>query len=148
MQKIPEVYDEYSRPDDPGIVCSETKLTKDSEMQGCDINWIVNQYAKNGIPIQPVEELYADVSMMGGFKEAMDYIADAESQFMQLPWQVRKRFNDNAAAFVDFCSDEKNRPEMEALGLLVEKPTAPAAPAAPVAAPAGAAAPGTAPAGA
>ena len=64
----------------------------------------------------------------GDFIEATDYhtalnaVRAADAAFMELPADIRTRFNNDAGAFVDFVSDDSNRAEAEKLGLVL--PTA------------------------
>ena len=44
---------------------------------------------------------------------------------MQLPADVRTRFNNDAGALVDFVSDDANRAEAEKLGLVLPKASEP-----------------------
>jgi phage internal scaffolding protein len=45
----------------------------------------------------------------------------AQDSFLALPAKVRARFDNDPALFVDFASDEANRDELKALGLLREE---------------------------
>lgn len=108
--------------------------TKQSMLKECNINWIVEKFAKTGLlawqnKAQPVFE---DVSEIGDYRAAIEKIDAARESFMELPAKVRARFENDAVAFLDFMSDEANRAEAIELGL-VKKPDE-AAP--PVAAPA------------
>jgi Chlamydia-phage Chp2 scaffold (Chlamy_scaf) len=54
----------------------------------------------------------------------LNAVIAADAAFMQLPADIRTRFNNDAGAFVDFCSDENNRAEAEKLGLVPATPVA------------------------
>lgn len=57
----------------------------------------------------------------------MNALIAADDSFMELPADLRARFDHNPGKFVDFCSDAKNRDELIKLGL-VPKPADPAGP--------------------
>jgi phage internal scaffolding protein len=110
--------------DDP-TVCSEKSLTRQSDALGADINDIMGRWEKTGVvPFSGREPVFADVSSVGSFREAQEVMVRAQEGFMALPAAVRARFGNDPVAFLDFCGDAANRPELEELGL-VEK-TAPA----------------------
>lgn len=117
------VYTDVDRPVDPGLLCLEPSKTRQSEAAACDINLIVKQFSVTGfLPDNGRTPFYADVSEMGDFRAALDYVREAEAVFMALPAKVRTFFDNDAATFVDFCSDEANRPQMVELGLLAPEP--------------------------
>lgn len=133
---MPECFDGFrSFPPRPVVECTE-QGARQSEAAACDINTIVAQYDRTGLlPQTGLEALYTDVSGMGDYRSAVEQVRVADRMFMALPAKVRARFNNDAAYFLDFCSDERNRPELMDLGL-VEKvveelkrpPVAPVAP--------------------
>lgn len=93
--------------------------TKQEFKDECDINVIMSQYLKNGqLPnLNEVAPQYLDVGDFD-FQASMNYIADAKTMFNQLPASIRSQFDNNPASFLDFCSKEKNRPELKEMGLL------------------------------
>lgn len=108
-----------------GLACDPVeKVTKDSFAEECDINTIVRRFGLTG-------QLPTDVRapMYGDFTEAMDYqsalhaVMAAQDSFMAMPAEVRQRFGNDPAAFVDFCSDANNRDEAIKLGLAVPPPS-------------------------
>jgi len=97
----------------------DSPFTRQEFKQECDINYILSQY-ELGYEITHINEAapqYMDCSAET-FREHMDYIAGAFSMFEELPAKLRARFDNDPAEFLDFCSQEKNRPEMAQLGLL------------------------------
>lgn len=100
----------------------ESPVTRQEFKQECDINYILSQY-ELGYEVTHINEAapqYLDCSAET-FREHMDYIAGAFSMFEELPAKLRARFDNDPAEFLDFCSHEKNRPEMAQLGLLSEE---------------------------
>ena len=97
----------------------DSPVTRQEFKQECDINYILSQY-ELGYEITHINEAapqYLDCSAET-FREHMDYIAGAFSMFEELPAKLRARFDNDPAEFLEFCSHEKNRPEMAELGLL------------------------------
>ncbi len=96
--------------------------TKQSEAKATNINTIVAQYDRTGVlPTLGRETLYADVSDMPDYRTALDLIEQADKMFMSIPANLRARFDNDPAVFLDFTSDPENRAEMVEMGLL-EKP--------------------------
>jgi len=119
--------------------------TRQEYKDECDINNIMLQYQVTGefFHLNETAPQYMDCTG-DDFRAAMDYVAGAFSMFEELPSKIRTQFDNDPAAFLDFCSHEKNRPELAAMGLLSPEATeifnnppvaptaAPAAPQAPV----------------
>jgi phage internal scaffolding protein len=101
-----------------------SRWTKQSEKDSCDINLIMSRYMATGeLPnIAERAPQYLDATGFE-FQSAMDFVAGANTLFYEMPSAVRNRFDNDPAAFLDFCSHEKNRPELAEMGLL--KPIVP-----------------------
>lgn len=103
--------------------------TKQSFKKDCDINLIMGKYQKGFVVdhLAKWEGSYGDFPAMD-FREAMEMSAKAQEAFADLPSEVRKRFNQDPGAFLDFVSsvNEKgefvNLDEMRKLG--IAKPAA------------------------
>lgn len=93
--------------------------TRQEFKEECDINNIMAQYMTSGefFHINETAPQYLDCSGED-FRTSMDYIAGAFSMFEELPATVRMQFDNDPAEFLEFCSHEKNRPELAAMGLL------------------------------
>lgn len=129
-------YDMFVASEETGLDCSVMpSMTKQSFAEEADINTIVRRFGLSGqLPANVRMPVNGDFTNVPDFRTAMDLIVAARESFDAMPANVRARFHNDAAEFVDFCSDEKNRDEAIKLGL-VEKPLG-AAPVEPVAAPA------------
>lgn len=126
------------------LVCDpEKSRTKQSFKDECNINVIMSRYLKTGVMdfVSKHEPQYGDVTGLD-FQSAMDIVARGQTMFHDLPSAIRNRFENDAALFLDFISDDRNRKEMAEMGLLnqaaadailkpppppVEAPAAPAA---------------------
>lgn len=93
--------------------------TKQSHKDECDINQIMSRYMATGeLPnIAERAPQYLDVTGLE-FQASMDFIAGANTLFHEMPSAIRNRFDNSPALFLDFCSQEKNRPELAEMGLL------------------------------
>lgn len=105
-------------------------MTRQSEMEACDIHNILRQFSQRGF-----EELvrqnaaagqYADLTNLPDYQEALNTVIAADNAFMSLPSQVRDRFQNDPARFVEFLADPANQDEAIRLGLSVDtRPTDP-----------------------
>lgn len=104
-------------------------MTKQSFKDECDVNRIMARYLATGeLPnINALPPQYLDVTALD-FQEHQNFIAGANSLFQELPSAIRSRFGNSPAEFLDFCSHEKNRPELAEMGLLrpITEPVIPA----------------------
>lgn len=130
--RSPYNYDRNAASDESGINCqvdvvtgeATPTLTKQSFLEEVDINTIVRRFNLTGqLPVGVRMPTYADFENVPTYQEAMNAIAEANQSFMMMPAEVRARFGNDAAAFVEFCSDERNREEAEKLGLVPPPPT-------------------------
>lgn len=108
---------------DSGLKCADDSLAKQSFAEEVDINTIVERFGITGkLPEGIRAPTYGDFDEIVDFKTAMDAIAKAGEAFDAMPADVRARFHNNPAEFVDFCSNDENRAEAEKLGLVMPKP--------------------------
>jgi phage internal scaffolding protein len=61
---------------------------------------------------------YGDFSQDVDYKESLNLIADAKENFMQLPSDIRKKFNNDPGQFFEFATNPDNESEMAKLGLI------------------------------
>lgn len=106
------------------IDCSkDVSKTVQADAAEVDINKIVARVLKG----QPVlqsngQPFYGDVSEFGGLQEAIIKVQEAEDLFIQVPADIREKFDNDPVKFVDFLSDPKNTDEAISLGLAKPKP--------------------------
>jgi len=106
------------------IMFTEPSLTKQSFKDECDINQIVKKHKPADLMMtleQQNGQIYADVSEIPDYQTAMDTIASANQLFASLPAQLRKRFNNDPAEYLNFVQNEENLSEAIKLGLASEK---------------------------
>jgi hypothetical protein len=106
-------------------------LTRQEFRDECDINTIMARY--DGFLADPMRQVrdpvyYDFTTMPNNLLDAMDVMAKGMAAFMTLPATVRREFDNDAAAFVDFASDPVNLPQMRTWGLAAPAVAAPAKP--------------------
>lgn len=128
-------------------------LTRQEFADECDINSIMARYEGHVIGgpgnLAPQEPRYFDYAAAPQtLLEFLTFMQEADAQFMSLPAQVRREFDNDPKLFVDFASDPENLDQMRTWGLAPPaKPPEPAKPAEPATASPGAGgAPAAAPA--
>ena len=96
-------------------------LTRQSEAKYADINLIMAKYVKTGVLPQATRQgFFADVSIVGDYRDALQGVEHAETYFMHLPPEVRSKFMNDPAEFLDFVSDPENLPKIEEMGLIAK----------------------------
>lgn len=109
------------------VSCSEG-VTHQEFKDECDINTIVQLFGLTGhIPQSVRAPVYADYTGVDDYRTAIHAVREAEESFAAMPANVRERFRNDAAAFVDWCSDDRNYDEAVKLGLIFKPAAAPAA---------------------
>lgn len=130
----PYNYDTSEVSDETGLKCEDESKAKQSFAEEVDINTIVRRFGLTGqIPNGVRMPMNADFEEVFDLQSALNAVNAARESFMTMPAEVRSRFGNDPAAFVNFCSDPENIEEARRLGLV---PPLEAAPAAAVAAPA------------
>ncbi len=106
--------------------------TKQSFKDECNINNIMNKYMKDGL-IEHTNEhrgKYINLPEFDDYHDALNQIQDANEAFASLTSQLRGRFENDPAKFLEFVLDENNRDEINSLGLgVIPDAPAPASPA-------------------
>lgn len=114
----------------PRIVISEPSLTKQSFAKEADINTIVGRVIKGGIvPQGDRKPQYGDFVGLD-YRAMQDRIAQVNQSFAELPSDLRRRFDNDPQALLDFIGNPENEAEAVELGLLptFEQNTPPEAP--------------------
>lgn len=98
-------------------------LTLQAEAENADITLIMQKYAKTGIITAPIKNnpVYGDYSTMPSFHEAQNIISKAHEQFDGLPLNLKKRFQNDPAQFLEFVHNDQNYDEALKLGLVKAK---------------------------
>ncbi|QXP08093.1 MAG: internal scaffolding protein [Arizlama microvirus] len=97
--------------------------TKQSFKAECDINRIMKRFKKTAgaefldMCDSPSGGVYGDFTGISDYQSALAQVKQAEASFEALPWQLRKRFDHDPGAFLDFVLDPKNSEELKKMGL-------------------------------
>jgi phage internal scaffolding protein len=85
----------------------------------CDVNRILAKYQKTGLidHVNHFQGDYADLSAVPDFQESLNAVLDAQAAFDTLPSMIRKQFDNDPAAFLDFVHNPDNKDEMVKMGL-------------------------------
>jgi len=120
--KNPVTYDRDKNSDNSKFVFTRPSRTQQSFRDECDINNILRKFNVTGqLPIGSVQPEYGDFSGVTDYQSALNAVMAAQDSFLALPAKVRARFDNDPAFFIEFASDEANKDEMRALGLIREE---------------------------
>lgn len=99
-------------------------MTKQSEMDACDIHNILRQYSPAGLAQLIAENQargsYADLPDSLDYQEALNTVLEGEKAFATLPARVRDRFHNNPHEFLEFMANADNQEEAIRLGLATD----------------------------
>lgn len=101
----------------------EPSMTQQQFKDETDINTIVRRFGLTGeLPNGINMPRSGDFTDAPDFQTAMNLIRQAEEAFLEIPGEIRARFDHDPAKVIAFLEDEKNRDEAIKLGF-IEKPT-------------------------
>ena len=119
LVKNPMDYDADQNSIDTQLICDDPTLAQQQFRAECDINNILKQFNVTGeLPIGSVQPQYGDFSGITDYQSALNAVIAAQDSFLALPAELRAKFDNDPALFVEFASDEANKDEMKAMGLL------------------------------
>lgn len=99
-------------------------MTRQSEMEACDIHSILRQFSPQGLAQLVQENLangkYIDLPDGSDYQEALNTVLEAEQAFATLPAKIRERFHNSPAEFLEFTANPANQEEAIKLGLATD----------------------------
>lgn len=120
--RSPYNYDVEAASDAAAVVPSGVSSTIQSAAEDADINVMMKRFGVTGkMPDSVRLPQFGDFSGVNDYATALQAVIDADDEFMVLPADLRARFANSPQKFLEFCSDEKNRDELDKLGLLKPK---------------------------
>ena len=120
--RAPYNYDVEEASRESGLECLDKSLAVQSQRDEADINTIVKRFGLTGVlPQVAVPPTYGDFDQIDDYRTALEVISRANASFAALHPDVRTRFQNNPALFVDFCMDAGNLEEMRKMGLAIPK---------------------------
>lgn len=113
-------YDPDTVSRETGLECSDPSLAQQQFKDECDINVLLTRFAITGqLPSGVRAPQYGDFSAVTDYHSALNAVIEADRSFMEMPADIRSRFNNDPGAFVEFCSDPGNHDEAVKLGLVL-----------------------------
>lgn len=112
-------------------VFEDDSLTHQSFAEDADLNVLVKRFGLDKVAVPPAADdprFYGDFSDVPDLRTALDLVNDATNRFMELPPQLRAKFDNNPAKLWHFVNDPDNGPEAVRLGLLRAPDPTPAEP--------------------
>lgn len=102
-------------------------LTQEQFAEESNINNIIRSYDRNGVieHINRGKAIYGDFSNVTDFSDALNQINQAKAEFMNIPSEIREKFQNDAGQFFKFASNPDNIEELREMGLA--EPQRPAA---------------------
>lgn len=136
--KFPQSYHDFEKSNGGTFVefNREPSLTRQEFAEECDINVLMSRMNGHVIGgpgnLPPREPMYFDFAdLPQDLLGYMNFMQDAERQFMMMPAVVRKEFENDPIQFVEYASDPANIDQMRSWGLAAPAKPPEAPPAAP-----------------
>lgn len=110
-------------------VNNEESVTQQDDATEADINVIVGRFIKTGqLPNVTMQPLSGDFVTAPDFRDIQERLRIANEAFAEVPAEIRKRFGNDPAEFIDFASKKENLPELRKLGLAMPEKAPPKEP--------------------
>ena len=95
-------------------------LTQQHFKEECDVINIIKRHDRNGIieHVQRGQARYGDFSEVADYREALDLVRDAQEEFMSVPSDIRKKFDNDPGKFYEFVSNPDNKEELKQMGFI------------------------------
>lgn len=123
--RSPYNYDIEAVSDQTGLSCTDSSRTQQQFRDESNVNHIMKKFGRAGVvPSYPRQDLGSEFIDIISYQDALNALNESAKEFMKLPAQTRRYFDNDPGKFVEFCSNEDNRDEAIRLGL-VKKPVAP-----------------------
>lgn len=123
--RTPYNYDRDLASEESGLKCLDFSLTQQQFKEEADINTIVDRFMKSGVlPTPAVMPQFMDIEGNFDYQTAMNYVRQADENFMRMDAKVRARFNNSPQEFLEFFANPENTQEAIRLGLAVPQAVA------------------------
>lgn len=108
----------------PKLICEDPSLAVQSQKAESDINVIVRNFGITGqLPVSRRLPEYGDYTGISDYRSALEAVSAAEASFAALPSKVRAHFENDPQAFLVYCTDPGNLPQLREWGLADPLPT-------------------------
>lgn len=102
----------------PQLVCLDPSLAVQSQKAEADINTIVRNFGITGrMPSAVRLPSFGDYSQVSDYRSALEAVRQAEASFLEVSANVRARFHNDPQAFMEFCENPGNLPQLREWGL-------------------------------
>ena len=117
----------YSKYERRPFNCVGNSLTQQQFAEDCEIRNIMKKYDSTGFfdHINRKPEQFGDFTEVTDLAGAIDKINEAQDNFMTIPSNIRKRFNNSAQEFYIFAQDPNNFDELIDMGLATQRVSSP-----------------------
>lgn len=94
----------------PILVQEKPSMTDQDKKQECDLNFIIQNYVRQGKELPYAHAQYGDISRLSlkDYQDAMLLTAEMKSNFEELPAKEREKFHNNVSEYVDYISNYNN----------------------------------------
>lgn len=108
------------------IDTGEESRVRQAHRDEVEIHNILERYANTGLaPISKKEPIFADVSAVCDFKEALDKVSEVGTQLHKLPKEARELLYSDRVKFAEAIAADTTREKLEEIGFLEKKPEPP-----------------------
>lgn len=116
----PFTLDRKAHSSSSALICDDPSLTVQADVEQSDINTIVKQFGlTHELPYGlAVPEYFDATDAPSDYHAAMNYIRESDSVFMEMPAEIRSRFDNDAGRFLEFVRDPENYSEASKMGLV------------------------------
>lgn len=115
--KFQHAYSEPVRTSD--LECKDPSLAQQQFKDEQDINVMLERFKVTGqMPQNVTLPSYGDFRGVNDYRSAMEAVRKADNAFMDLPADLRAKFDNDPQKFLEFVADEQNRDEAVKLGLV------------------------------
>lgn len=110
----------------PVTMNKEPTMTKQSLKDNQDVNKIIKRYEKTGVlgDLMKFEGQFGEVDSIS-YHEAMNLVANANSEFEKVPSAIRAKFHNDPGEFIDYATNPENQEQMIKWGLANPLPPLP-----------------------
>lgn len=123
-QRMRTNFDNLVLDEKTGELVPMPSMTRQSEMDACDIHNVLKQFSQQGfenlVRENAAKGQYADLPDEVDYQTSLNTVLAAQASFATLPSQVRERFHNNPAEFLEFLTDPANQDEAIRLGLATD----------------------------
>jgi phage internal scaffolding protein len=118
-KNVIDIRSAYTARERKGFETVGESLTQQHMKEETDIRNIINRYDRTGFISHVARGVaqYGDYSEVNEYREALDLVNNANVAFMQIPAEIREKFNNDAGDFFEFATDPNNIEEMRQMGL-------------------------------